>query len=127
MKNSIILIYLVFAGFVSFNNYIITEKGYQSDYQFQNFTNNSSQLDFALTLPFGKSNHKLNHSGNFKLEMAYLNDAANTNKIVSYPASNTYLCKHMILSNHKNFYHMDKFLQIFTQSDKTILSEFLII
>lgn len=127
MKNSLILIYLVFAGFVSFNNNLITEKGYNNEYHLQNIKDSSSHLVFDQLLPARKSNHKLNHSENSKLDLAYLNDAANINEIVIYPSFYSYPYKYMELGNHNNFYNIDKFLPIFTQSDKTIQAEFLII
>ena len=127
MKNSIILIYLVFTGFISFNNCIVTQKGYQDNYIFQNFTDNCSYYDFSLILSNGELNHKLNHSGNIKWATAYINDFTNINKIIPYPISKTYPYRNMILINYNNFYHMDKFLTIFTQSDKTIQAEFIII
>ncbi len=127
MKNSIILIYFIFTGFISFNNYVITEKSYQSNYKYQNFKDNSSNCDSVLELSSGKSNHKLNHTGNSKSEVAYLNDVTNTDKLIACHTYKKYPYKHLILHKRINIYHKNKFLPIFTQSDKTIQSEFLII
>ena len=127
MKSSIIFIYLVFTGFIFFNNNIITEREYQSNYKHQNLTDNSSCNYFASVLSGGKLNHKLNHNKNLKFEIIYLNDAASVNKLITYDLYNIYPYIHLILHKRINVYHKDKFLPIFTQSDKTIQSEFLII
>ena len=76
MKNSIIIIYLVFTGFISFNNCITTERAYQSSFKYQNF-NDSSNCGFALVLPDGKQNHRLSHHENIKSGMACLDDVVN--------------------------------------------------
>ena len=127
MKNSIILIYLVFTGFISFNNYITTERGHQSSFKYQNFNDNSSNCRFALILPAGKQNHKLSHHENIKSGIAYLDDVSNINKLFDFPVYKIFTYKHLIIRKLINSYRMDIFHPIFTQTDKTIQSEFLII
>ncbi|MFZ0454509.1 MAG: hypothetical protein WCE54_15855 [Ignavibacteriaceae bacterium] len=127
MKNCIILIYLIFIGFISFNNYIISEKGYQNNFKYQNFRYNNSNNDFVSLLPFGKQNHKLNHHDIFKSESAYLNDVTSISKLIAFPVYKIFSVAHMKILKQSYFYHMGEFLPIFTQSDKTIQSEYLII
>jgi len=127
MKISIILIYLIFTGFISFNNYIITEKDCQSNYKYQNLRYNGSNHDFFSILPVEKQNHKLNHHNYPKSVSAYKIDNTSINKLLAFPAHNISFYKHKIICKCINLYNMDMFLPIFTQSDKTIQSEFLII
>ena len=127
MKNSIILIYLVFTGFISFNNYITTERTNQSSIKYQNFDDNCSNCGFELVLPEGKQNHKLSHHENIKSGIAYLDDVSNINKLFDFPVYKIFTYKHLIIRKRINSYHMEMFLPIFTQTDKTIQSEFLII
>ena len=72
-------------------------------------------------------NHKWNYSGNFKSVTAYLNDVTELQKLIKFPAYKIYPYKHVILCIHTHFYQVNKFLPIFTQSAKTIQTEFLII
>ena len=127
MKNSLILIYLVFTGFISFGNYVTIDKGNQSNFKYQNFKYNSSSYDFVSILPAGKQNHKLNNHEISKSGKAYIIDAAKINKSITFPAHKIFYFKHSIALRHINFYHIDRFLPIITQIDKTIQSKFLII
>lgn len=127
MKNSLILIYLIFTVFLFFNNNIVSEKGPQCNFRYQSFRYNSTHYDFVSILPAGNQDHKLNHHNNFKSESAYLTDITNINKLTAFRVYKFFSYKHEVIYKPGNFYYMDRFLPIFTQSDKTIQSEFLII
>ena len=127
MKNIVILVYLIFAGFIYFNNHPVTETVNQNNLKLQYFPGIGSHDDFAIILPGTKHNHKLNHGINFKSLTAYLNDVAEFYKLVKFPASRIFSYKRLILCNRAQFLQVDNILPIFTQSAKTIQTEFLII
>lgn len=129
MKNSLILIYLIFTVFISVNNFTSTEKYYPGKHNIINFTGNSYLIYYSLTLPSGKLSHKLNHNVNIKIAVGYLNDFTQINKQIKYLTSKTYDNKYLNLSNHGNFYNynVNKFLPILTPNEKTVQTEFLLI
>jgi hypothetical protein len=127
MKNSLIIIYLIFTGFISFNGYIISGNSSQCNFKYQDFSYSGANYDFVPIVISGKQNHKLNHHNNFESESAYLSDITNINKLTTIQVYKVFSYKHEVINKPCNFYHMDRFLAIFTQTDKTIQSEFLII
>ena len=122
---SILIIFFAFVSFTSF----YSNNGKQNNYN-QNLDTRDAASENFISQDFlsnSITHHKLNHSKNFFLRIEIiLNDDYSKDNCQSSPLKIS-ADKYRISYNHKNFCQLNIFLPFFTQDQKSIQSEFLLI
>lgn len=123
----ILIIFVFLSALVIFNSVFRDTDTCKKDIKFKDFA--SEHLVTQNFLINNSTNHRLNHSaGNFlRIELIFYDDYSKYDIIVNNPSHKISVYEYEINYNHKNFSQINIFLPVFTQSQKSIKSEFLLI